>query len=128
MDKIGEMRRVVVVDETTAGARVEGLVLEFFAPKITVRTLIESRIAAEVESHAAERLEARGGWTALVTPSAGVSRVDVGKQVETAVRAFETGRLLVLLPGGQAESLEDTLSLEEDAEVTFLRLVPLVGG
>lgn len=128
MEKIGEKRRVSVVDETTAGARVEGLVLEFFVPKITVRTLIETRIEAEVEAHLAERLESRGGWSALVTPTAGVSRVDVGKQVVTALRAFESGQLLVLLPGGQAESLEDTLRLEEDAEVTFLRLVPLVGG
>lgn len=118
--------KINVFDETTAGARSEGPQLEFTLPKMTVRTLIETRIRTEAD----ERY--RDGRTArrLIEPDAAQqpNRVDVERQIAIALQAFDRGQLVLLLPNRQAESLDERLSLDDGDEVTFLRLVPLIGG
>ncbi len=92
---------------------------------MTVGTLIESRIRAEVDAQLAGPSFVRR----LVRPIEETSRkIDIPGQIETARDAFDRGQLLVLLPTRQAESLDETLTLSDGDEVTFLRLVPLIGG
>ena len=119
--------KISIVDETTAGVRSEGRIVEIFEPKITVRTLIESRILHELDSVRAERQALRKEHHPL-NVTAPVKTPTPDEQIVRAFKAFEAGQLIVLLPGGQAETLDQTLTLDEDDEVTFLRLVPLVGG
>jgi hypothetical protein len=109
--------KVSTYDETTSGQRLAGPVLELSEPRITVATLIESRIRSEVES---------GGG--LVRPESGGRKIDVQRQIAVAFKAFDAGRLIVLLADRQAARLDEALPLSEGDEVTFLRLVPLVGG
>lgn len=119
--------KISIVDETTAGVRSEGRIIEIFEPKITVRTLIESRILHELDSEKERRLQVRPDQHPLNVASAPKS-TKPDEHFVRAFKAFEAGQLIVLLPGGQAETLDQTLTLDEDDEVTFLRLVPLVGG
>ncbi|MBS1708814.1 MAG: hypothetical protein JSS65_08860 [Armatimonadetes bacterium] len=118
--------KINVFDETTAGGKDAGPVIEFALPKITVRTLIETRIRAEIDEQTGQMRSLR----ALVMPEHSTigRKVDVKKQIDTAMRAFEAGSLLVLLPDRQADRLDETLTLEDGDEVSFLRLVPLIGG
>ena len=54
--------------------------------------------------------------------------IDADRQVEVALQAFRENRFLVLLPDRQAERLDERVELADGVEVSFLRLVPLVGG
>jgi hypothetical protein len=54
--------------------------------------------------------------------------IDVDRQVDVALEAFRKQRFLVLLPSGQAEDLDTPVQLNEGDAVSFMRLVPLVGG
>jgi hypothetical protein len=126
--------------------------------RITARDLIRCRIEADVALHnAAEsaRVEARiaadedgsaGAW--LVKPGeveralngprgaygpgvpARKSPVLVRSEplVAAALAAFARSGLFMIFDGRQIEDLDEVLTVEPDSAVTFLRLVPLVGG
>lgn len=118
--------KIAFFDETTAGVRSEGPTVQFEFPKITVRTLIESRIRSEVD----RRSEDLPVQKRFVNPSKKPlwKKVNFDAQIKTACETFDRGQLIVLLPGRQAQTLDETLTLEDGDEVTFLRLVPLIGG
>lgn len=118
--------KIAFFDETTAGVRSEGPTVQFDLPKITVRTLIESRIRAEVDRRSDDMPVNKRLVNPVPKPF--TPRIKVEAQVQTACEAFDRGQLIVLLPGRQAQTLDETLTLEDGDEVTFLRLVPLIGG
>lgn len=121
------MYQIITMDETTAGVRTEGPILEFSLPKITVATLIESRILAEMDRMQSE--SKRVYRTTEVETAARKKRdQNLADQINRAQDAFMRGQLLVLFPNRQAQTLEETISLEDGEDVTFLRLVPLIGG
>ena len=49
-------------------------------------------------------------------------------QFDKAVEAFGKQRFLMLVGDRQVESLDEELMLGVETEITFLKLVPLVGG
>jgi hypothetical protein len=55
-------------------------------------------------------------------------KIDWKAQFEKACEAFTRNRVLILVADRQAAGLEETVELTRGVEVTFLRLVPLVGG
>lgn len=57
-----------------------------------------------------------------------VRRVDPQRQFDLAVSAFSRNGFVVLVDDRQVEELDDVVELRRDTEVTFLKLVPLVGG
>lgn len=128
---------LTVRDETTAGDRSDAITLEFPTEHITVRELIRERIYQEVEDY--NRHAGTKVFRGLVEPSDaektlnGVKlprerRIDWKAQFEKACEAFEKSRVLVLVGDHQAESLDETVTLTRGVEVSFLKLVPLVGG
>ncbi len=130
------MAIVSVIDETTAGDRSQGLTLEFLSEKVSVRELIRSRVYQEVTEHNARQALSR---VPLVQPtpderalnSKDVSlgkRVDWERQFELALRAFESNGFLLFAGATQLVDLDEEIELRHDTEITFLRLVPLVGG
>lgn len=54
--------------------------------------------------------------------------LDIEAMVQTAWNGFEENAYLVLIDDGQANALDDVLTLREASEVVFVRLTPLVGG
>ena len=130
------MALLAVFDETMTGERVEGPTLEFLSERVTVRELIRSRVYQEVTEHNARRALGRGR---LVEPASEerllngerptiARRVDWEKQYELALRAFEGNGFLLFIDDRQLLELDDEVEIGQDAEVSFLRLVPLVGG
>lgn len=130
---------VQMLDETTARpVPTPALLLDFEEETVTVRELIRRRVYEEcTEYNASQRTAFRG----LVTPEAaevalnGVQvgkgqRLDWEKQYARATEAFARNGLIVLIGDEQAEDLEQTVTLKlgQPLEVTFLKLVPLVGG
>ena len=127
---------LTIRDETTAGQTVHSWSLDFLADRITVRELILSRVRQEVEDYNLQQPEVFRG---LVEPTDSErtlngfkvrkgKQIDWKQQFEKAIDAFEKNRVLILIGERQAESLDDEFEITPGAEVTFLRLVPLVGG
>lgn len=125
----------VVRDETSAGEVVRSLELRLADGRITVEALIRERVHQEVRSHNAARTTVP--FAGLVEPTASEEsrngprtfrRVDPDRQADVAVDEFRRGRVLLLVDDRQVEDPETELELTSSSGVTFLRLVPLVGG
>jgi hypothetical protein len=127
---------VQVVDETTRGERTSELRLELLDERVTVRELIRSRVYQEVAEHNARQA---GAFRGLVRPTEAERtlngawpragrRVDWERQLERALEAFSANGFLLLVDDRQVTDLEETVDLGPQSVVTFLRLVPLVGG
>lgn len=99
------MGMVTFVDETTSGERRDALGLEVAEERLALRELIRRRVLEEV-----------------------VDDQDAGPAYERAVEAFGRNGFLVLVGDRQIEELDQQLEIGSATEVTFLKLVPLVGG
>ena len=50
------------------------------------------------------------------------------EQFEVATEAFKTNGFLILVDNQQVTELDDVIQIEPETSITFLRLIPLVGG
>lgn len=57
-----------------------------------------------------------------------VPQIDVKAEVDKALRAFEAGSYIVLVNTHQVKNLKEEITFSQNTKVTFLRLMPLVGG
>jgi hypothetical protein len=127
---------VTIVDETTSGSSTNEWTLEFLDERITVRELIRSRVYQEVTEYNASL---PGHFRGLVQPTdaervlngyrvrAG-RRLDWEEQYRRALAAFNSNGFVILVDNRQLEDLDEEIELRHNSKVTFLKLVPLVGG
>lgn len=109
------MAVVTFVDETTTGERSAVRALGIAEERLTVRALIGRRVAAETAAHNARTTREE-------------DRLDPAHRTELALRAFAGNGLLVLVGDRQVTDPDEEIDLAPGIEVTFLKLVPLVGG
>lgn len=137
------MPTVTIRDELTTGERFDAGTLEFPTERITVRELIRERVYQEVQDHNRAR-SSRPLFHGLVQPgesevqlngsrAAGYRLrahrdVDWHAQFDLACEAVRRNRVLVLIGDQQSPGLDHVVELTRGIEVTFLKLVPLVGG
>ncbi len=130
------MALVTVRDETFPGGQADELTLEFLTERVTVRELIRSRVYQEVTEYNAA---AAGLFRGLVQPTDAERtvdgfrlkprrKIDWEEQYRRALRGFEANGFLILVDDRQVTDLDAEIELRHDTEVSFLRLVPLVGG
>lgn len=130
------MAMVSFVDETTAGERSSAWHLEIFEERLPLREVIRRRVFQEVAEH-----NARGGdlFRGLVQPTdtertlngfklKQPRRIDPEEQAARALEAFSRNGYIVLLDDRQVEELDAVVELTRGTRITFLKLVPLVGG
>jgi hypothetical protein len=55
-------------------------------------------------------------------------RIDPEKQFEKAIGLFYRNGFLILVDDRQVEELEEEIQIRQNTTVTFLKLIPLVGG
>lgn len=127
---------LTITDESTTGKDRRSFTLEVPSEQMTVRELIRERVYQEVQDYNRERT---GTFQGLVQPSeaevalngfklrAGLE-IDWKAQFEKACSAFESNRVLILAGDHQTESLDEVITVTAGSEVTFLQLLPLVGG
>jgi hypothetical protein len=127
---------VTFVDETTSGSRSDGWGLEIAEERLPVRELIRRRVFQEVAEYNARTPEVFQGLVqprdtervlngyALRTPR----RIDPEEQSARALAAFAGNGFLVLIGDRQVTDPDEELELTLGTEVTFLKLVALVGG
>ena len=130
---------ITIYDETLPGERTASRRLDLLSSTITLRELIRRRVYEEVqEYHAAPPSFVFRG---LVMPSpteaalngpkpehAPKRRLDWEAQYEKALSAFAHNGFFVLVGDRQVESLDEEIHLKVDTEVSFVKLVALVGG
>lgn len=131
---------LTVRDETTfsfGSENDEEFSLDVPAERLTVRELIRARVHKEVRDYNLHQPEYFRG---LVQPSDAERtlngfkvrqgrRIDPEKQFEKAVESFYRNGFLVLVDDRQVGELEEEIEIRPDTTtVTFLKLVPLVGG
>ena len=127
---------VTMVDETTSGERTGELTLDFLTERVTARELIRSRVYQEVREYNARQT---GVFRGLVQPTdtertlngyalKEPRRLDWEAQFSKALDAFGRNGFLLLVGDRQLIDLDEEVDLRHDTDVTFLKLVPLVGG
>lgn len=127
---------LTIRDETASGETLREVVLEFLTETITVRELIRSRIYQEVKDFNAASAQVFQGLVQPTDTERALNGFRVGRgrtidwetQFDLALRGFEGNQVLILVGDRQAESLDETITVAPGTEVTFLKLVPLVGG
>ena len=130
------MARVNVIDEATSGEKTNAMTLDFLTEEVTVREVIRSRVYQEVTEHNARQAIGRPPLVSLTRSERDLNGVKTGsgkrldweQQFETAIQAFEGNGFLLFAGGRQLLDLDEKIELRHDTDVTFLRLVPLVGG
>jgi hypothetical protein len=130
------MPSILIHDQSTAGSERDTITLDFPSEVITIRELIRERVYQEVQDY---NSRADGAFRGLIQPEGAVPAargfsikpgrcIDWNQQFEKACQAFTSNRVILLVGERQAESLDERVTLSRGIEVTFLRLVPLVGG
>ncbi|HUU94849.1 MAG TPA: hypothetical protein VM487_03850 [Phycisphaerae bacterium] len=122
-------------DESVSGETLGESVLEFVTERITVRELIRSRVYQEVQDYNLRRTS-RGPQLVQLGAADRVrngkahtgGQVDWKPQVESAIKAFEQNRVIIVVGDRQVESLDDEITIAPETCVTFLKVVPLAGG
>lgn len=132
---------LMVRDESATGESYNELPIELASERITVRDLIRERVRQEVNEF--NRRQGEQNFQGLVQPT-DTERVLNGRRIEfrlktpkqidwteqyaRAVDAFGRGGFFLLVGDKQVEDLEQELIIDPDTRVSFVKLVPLVGG
>lgn len=103
---------------------------------LTVRELIRLRVWQEVEAYNQKQGETFHGLVQPTDTERSLNgykmrrprRINAQAQYDLAQQAFEQNGFIVLVGERQADTLDDTFDVAQTGEVTFLKLVPLVGG
>ncbi|MBG0815693.1 hypothetical protein [Planomonospora sp. ID82291] len=130
------MATVTFRDETATGKPLAEFALPDLPESISARELVRSRVREEVARHNADP-SAR--FTGLVRPADAEAelngyrtgerrRIDWEKQADAAERAFRRNGFVLLVGDRQVEDLSEVIDLTADPVVSFVKLVPLVGG
>jgi hypothetical protein len=130
---------LTVRDETTGGETLAALEMQLAAEEVTVRELIRARVHQEVREHNAKTVTGPTRFFGLVQPTDTERElngyrmrrprlIDAERQTAVALSAFERGQILLLVDDRQVDELDVRVTLREGSVVTFLKLVPLVGG
>ena len=134
------MPTITIHDETTAGRTTSELTLDLLSESLTVRELIRSRVYQEVDDfNRRQRTNPAANFHGLVQPTdtevtlngyklKTPRQIDWKPQFEKACEAFEQSRILILIDNHQAATLDQPLTLTPTTRISFLKLIPLVGG
>jgi len=129
--------RATLLDHTGMGRETGRIVIDDLPDRITLRDLIALRVREEVARFNKDK--GRALFNGLVQPDDSEvvlngyalrtpRRLDWEKQAEKAFDAFARNGFFVLVGQRQVEDLAETIDLTTANEVSFIKLVPIVGG
>lgn len=128
--------KIIVKDNSASGEIQNTFSLETNKDTISVCELIKLRIFDEVERF--NKLQPEYFRSLIKPTDAEISlnrfkltkrkMVDPEKQYYHALEAFQKNGYFIIVNGKQAESLDEKLTVNNEMEVKFIKLIPLVGG
>ena len=127
---------LTIHDQAASGEKTNTFTLGCLTERMTVREVIRARIYQEVQDYNRKEPEYFRG---LVEPTdaerllngyklKAKRKIDWQEQFQKALQAFGRNGFFVLVGDKQAESLDQEFDVKVDTEVSFVKLVPLVGG
>ncbi|HXD09109.1 MAG TPA: hypothetical protein VN653_03510 [Anaerolineales bacterium] len=132
------LTELLIRDETTAslGKAEHTFTVHISGERISLRELIRLRVTQEVEDFNSRQPAV---FRMLVQPNDTERTLNGYKfhkprqvnpvtQYEKAIEAFEGNGFIVLVDDRQIESLDTEIAFRPETSITFLKLVPLVGG
>ena len=132
------MQTLTIRDEVTSklGKTDYVITINLTSRRLTARELIRERVRQEVEDFNNRQPELFNG---LVQPTDTERTLngfkfhkkrtlDWQEQFEKAIEGFERNAFILLVDNAQIEDLDQVIPLSPETSVTFLKLVPLVGG
>jgi hypothetical protein len=128
--------RIVIADMTPTGTETARVLLDDVPNPVTLRELVRHRVREEVV-----RYNTGPGvrFNGLVQPTDAECtangyklrrprQLDWQAQAAAALDSFQRNGFFVFVGNRQVADLDEELTLAETEEVSFVRLVPLVGG
>lgn len=122
-------------DESAAGLVFYEMQLQFETETVTIKEIIEQRVKDEVAKYNQNTSQDSKG---LVTPSIKERflnksiikkhKVDVDKQIQIALNAFENNGFFMLVDDYQVDGLDDVVTITKKTVISFVKLTQLVGG
>lgn len=123
-------------DETMTGKVLNSWSLPIIIQKASIREIIRLRIEREVDKYNQVATEYYNG---LVQPDQAELTlngfrmnkkrfINLDIQFERAIEGFLSNKFVVLVNDKQIDSLEDEIQIDENTEIAFIKLTPLVGG
>ncbi|TYB67638.1 hypothetical protein FXF51_12645 [Nonomuraea sp. PA05] len=127
------MATVTFRDESATGKPLDEFTLPDLPERISARELVRLRVREEVARHNGDP---GSRFRGLVRPAEAevelngsrARRIDWECQADVAERAFQRNGFLLLVGERQIEDLAEMIDLTVDPVVSFVKLVPLVGG
>lgn len=126
------MPTITLQDASLQGQQQSPWQMNIFEEQSTLREILRSRIYQEVSEYNAQK---RSQSLCLITlmpvgrPQADAAPpVDWQIHYKRAVEAFKKKRYLVLINGRQMTKLDAPVHLTDQTTITFLKLIPLIGG
>lgn len=129
---------LTIKDETTSNLGVANFVISIplTTQRFTARDLIRERVKKEVEDFNIKQPELFHGLVqpkdAERTPNGFKLRkprqLDWREEFDKAIEGFHQNAFVLLVNDSQVEDLDQVIPLSPETSVTFLKLVPLVGG
>ena len=127
---------LTIRDETTLDRQGRTFTLDILTEQITVRELIRSRVYQEVRDFNLRQPEYYQG---LVQPGEAERTLNGFKlrkrrplnwerQFEKALEAFRFFGFIILVDNHQVSELDEVIEIKPGTTITFLKLIPLVGG
>lgn len=126
-----------LIDETPGGEVTNEFTLVLVSERVSARDIIAARIEQEVKAFNEQPLEEV--FRGLVQPTETEEHlngyrlkkrrvIDPARQIKNAVEAFGTNGFFMLVDDRQVESLDEEFVVTNETLVSFVKLVPLVGG
>lgn len=128
--------KILIRDESLTGKIAHEFHLELESSTITVRELIRSRVIEEVKVFNSNRSMPYMGLMQLraeellLNPnrSTWLKQKNADREAELALKAFDNNGFLLLINNKQYSDPDETITLQPDTTVSFVKLMPLVGG
>jgi len=128
---------ITIKDATFSGEILNEIEIAVQNERTTVQDLIAARVTSEVNSYNDKLPEYFKG---LIQPSEAEKtlngfrlkrrekKIDVEKQIWTALDAFLKNGYFILIDNQQAEDLDQEVLVNKTTEINFVKLTQLVGG
>ncbi len=128
--------KLLIKDDTIGGDTNNSFIIETETKTATVKELIKLRIYNEVENYNQKLPEY---FRSLIQPTEAEitlngykmiekRKIDPEKQYYLALDAFNKNSYFLIINNKQVEGLEQEIEIQDNIELQFIKLTPLVGG
>jgi len=128
-----ETIKIVILDQTSSGETLNKLKMEFESATVKVRDIISGRVRQETKNLFESAKKSKYSFIGqteiekLNSKPTNITELQ-DKKVKYALEMFQRNGYLVLIDDEQVTSLDQEVKLTNSTEITFLKLVPLIGG